>query len=167
MSLSTPDDIKTRYDLRPMGDLVADDGTAVGGTGLDTDTVLQQMLDDAYGQMVAALLVGGRYTELDLAALTDASLAHAKRIECDLAIRLLHDRRLYGKPTEALDRIYDRADKHLKALSSGEQIFSVAANISASVPQTTGPTTMQLQSLNLIRGRTKNYFPVTPNPFDR
>ena len=167
MSLSTPADFKLRYDARILGDLVNDTGSQISPTGLDTDTVLQQMLDDAYGEMVASLLVGARYSEADLASLTGASLNYAKRIECDLALYELFKRRVYSKASPATDAIIERAVNHIKNLSNGAEVFSLPTTAAASKVVVTGPTTTQLRNLNTIRRRTNNYFPTTPQPDNR
>lgn len=170
MSLSSPADFKLRYDLRALGDLVGDTGTQVSSSGLNSDTVLQQMLDDAYAEMVTSLIVGQRYSETDLTSLTGASLNYAKRIECDIALDLLYRRRLYGKKNDAADAASTQAIAHLKNLSQGIEMFNVVAQMAASVPVTTGPTTTQLTNLNTIRrrtGTTSPYFPTTPLPGDR
>lgn len=167
MSYSTPAEFKQRYDLRLLGDLVADDGTQVSSAGLDADAVLQTCLDDAQGAIQAALLRGKLYSTDDLSHLTAPSSNYLKRMECDIALRYLYDRRVYSKPSEELDKIEDRAQKHLKALQNGESIFDVARNSPAQTVQTTGPTTVQLENLYSVRRRTQHYFPQTPMPGNR
>ncbi len=168
MSFSTPADFKARYDLRILGDVVADNGTQVTGTGLDTDANLQCALDDACGEMLAALMAGGRYSRADLTSLTDESANYLKRIECDIALRLVVDRRTYGRPSETFDRVYSRATEHLKLLRSGENIFDLVAAQTASVPSVTGPTVVQLDNLNLPSRRAQGHlFPRVPNPYNR
>ena len=64
-------DFLTRYDARLIGDLVRDDGTQENPATLPTNTNLLTALSDAYGDIVAAAVVGDRYTvaQLDPASL--------------------------------------------------------------------------------------------------
>jgi phage gp36-like protein len=170
MSFATPADFKLRYDNRLMGMLVRDDGTKATPNDLLTDTVIQTCLDDAAGDIVAACIVGNKYSESDLNGIITAggaSAAHLKRINCDAAIRYLADRRVYTKVNETLEKIMDRAMTYLKDLRDGQAMFDVQTNVQASVPTVAGPTTMTLQNLQTIRRRTQHLYPTETLPYNR
>lgn len=159
MSFATPADLKTRYDERLLGQLVRDDGTKASSTALDTDTILQAALDDAAGDIVSACIVGQRYSEDDLNSLAGYSLDHLKRINCDVAMRYLADRRVHAKANEAIERIMERGEKYIKRLQDGETLFNLTAQVAAAVPKVAGPTTQTLRNLNSITRRTRNFYP--------
>lgn len=168
MSYATPDDLKARYDARLIGDLISDQGVQVTGAALDVDLKLQAALDDAAGAMDAAFLQGARYSMDDINGLMAGSTnsrSHVVRINCDIAIMYLADRRVHARANETLERIMERAQTYLKQLKTGEDLFEIPAKVAASVPKVAGPTTQQLTLLNTIRRRTNHYFPneILPN----
>jgi phage gp36-like protein len=167
MSYATPANMQARYDARLLGDLVTDSGTAASASAQLTDANLQAALDDASGAIDAALLNGQRYSATDLSGLTGNSQKHLIRMTCDIAIVYLVDRRAYHKMNETLERIMVRAQGFLKQLKDGDNIFDVPAQIAASVPVTTGPTTQTLVNLNSIRRQTRNYYPTEILPGNR
>lgn len=167
MSYATPEDFLTRYDARIFGDVVRDDGSQATPAELLADLNLQAALDDASGDIEAACLVGERYTPDDLAALTGNSLYHLKRICCDIAVAYLLRRRPSDN-AEADDARMELAEKHLNKLRTGENVFWRGDDVDqAGAPDTTGPTTVQLQQLNTIARRTQNYYPAPLLPFNR
>lgn len=166
MSYATPAQFLERYDARDIGDLCNDDGQQVSRIDLLADTKLQAALDDASGAIDAALLAGGRYTAADLVGLTGFSLSFLIRITCDIALANIWGRRpLYR--FEERKACMDAAEAHLKQLRLGENVFNVAANILAGAPTIDGPTTVQYDALNLVRDRTRNYYPARHLPNDR
>ena len=54
-----------RYDRNDIGQLVADDSRKVSAIDLETSAVCLCALDDAAGEIEAALLVANRYTVLE------------------------------------------------------------------------------------------------------
>lgn len=114
-----------RIDKRTVADLCSDTGTPVTEGALAANVNLLAALEDASGDVEAAALMGGRYSNADLAALiTDDGVGAAKlrRIVSDLAIAYLFERR----PSPDLDRqpqAVERALKFLELLASGERIF--------------------------------------------
>ena len=166
MSYAAPADLLARFDPRDVGDLCGDDGVQVSRIDLLTDPNLQACLDDASGAIDAALLAGGRYSTSDLAALTGNSLALLRRICCELALSYLWARRpLYR--AEDRKAATELAEKALERLRKGENVFNVTENITASMPTIDGPTSVTYDDLNMIRDRTKNYYPARHLPYDR
>lgn len=157
MAYAEPSDMIARYDSRMLGDLVSDADQQVPAVNLASDTVLLAMLEDASGSIDAALSVGGRFIPSDLAALTGAELSHLKRITCDIAFAYLLRRR-GGIDAEKHEANLKLAEAHLERLRRGETIFRIP-DTTNSEPLSTGPSLVDVQSLNLTRYRTKNYYP--------
>jgi len=167
MSRLTPAEFLKRYDPRDIGDLCGDDGQQIDRVALLTDANLQAALDDADGVIDVALIAGGRYTAANLAALTGASLNHLYRITAQITLTYLWDRR-------PMHRIEERkaamavAEATLKMLRFGENVFAIpAGNITAGNPSIGGPTTVEVESLNLIRDRATGVYPRRRLPNDR
>lgn len=161
-----PADMIARYDVRTLGDLVADDGTRVDATTLLTDDNLQAALDDASGEFEAAMQQLRRYTPAELAALTGNSLALRKRIVCKLAMGMLWERRQYID-LEKAEEAMDAARKIMERLRKGEILFDVTANVEAGVPEAVTPTVQSIRLQNLIvdRSRGRNgYYPARVLP---
>lgn len=166
-SFATPAEFLQRYDARIFGDVVRDDGNQATAEELLDDPNLQAALDDASGDIESACLVGERYLPADLAALTGHSLFHLKRICCDIAVAFLLRRRPSDDPDRDTARL-ELAEKHLERLRTGEMVFYRGDGADqGGTPDTTGPTTVQLQELNTIRRRTNNYYPAGALPFNR
>lgn len=167
-----------RYDARLLGDLVGDAGTRVSSGDLLTNDNLQRALDDASGAIDAAMRSGDRYTVDNLRALIDdnttsadakyGSAMHLVRVTCDIAIMYLSDRRLFGggdNPT--LQRVIERAKQYIEDLRSGRDIFDIGNSAEVGKVQVSGPTTAQLDNLNLVTRNTLRYYPNRPMPFNR
>lgn len=157
MSYATPAEFNARYDVRVSGDLVDDTGDQQTATELLTDTVLQAMLDDASGDIEAALGVGELYTPADLAALTGNAQKHLVRICCDIAWVYLARRRGL-LPADEHKAATDLAEAHLERLRKGQNVFNIAER-DASTIDTTGPTLVDFDNMHLTRDRTRNYYP--------
>lgn len=157
MAYASPSDMLARYDARTLGDLVSDDNEQITAVDLTTDAVLLAMLDDASGSIDSELSVGGRFKPADLAGLTGSELSHLKRITCDIAFAYLLRRR-GGIDAEKHGANLKLAETHLERLRRGETIFRIP-DTTNSEPLSTGPTLVDLESLNLTRYRTKNYYP--------
>jgi hypothetical protein len=111
-------------------------------------------------------MVGGRYDASELSALAGNSLAHLKRITCELAMRNLLARRPAYKP-EVLEIFEKRADRQLDRLRKGENVFNIDDHKEAGVPSVDGPSLAEVQNLNLLRDRTRNYYPSRRLPNNR
>jgi len=168
MAYATAADLILRKDSRTLGDLVSDAGTRVSEAGLASDTKLAAALDDASGQVDAALLRGGMYQPADLTSLTGNSLAYLKRITCDIAFWLLWERRPAYDDNPRRDAAQERAEEHLDNLRTGKAIFDVPANIEAGKAEITGPSRVAIQDLNLLADRCRgSFYPMRETPHNR
>lgn len=169
MAYATASDMTARYDARLIGDLLADDGTRVASGSISGNANLTAALDDASGEIEAALLMGGRYTTAQLSALTGNSAKHLVRITCDIAMAFLWGRRGAAAGAKAEQRAGAEAiaNGHLERLRKGETIFDVDGLVDAANPTIDGPSTATLTNLNLISRRTRRYFPAQRLPNGR
>lgn len=167
MSYATPADFLKRKDARTLGQLASDSNSTVDPTSLLTDPNLQAALDDASGDIDAALLAGGRYSTADLAGLTGNSAALLIRLTVEVAMAFMWKRRPYLN-SEAADQAIEDAEEALAKFSSGKNIFNIAAVIEAGLPEITGASTVQLQNLNMIAYRCRgNFYPAARLPNNR
>lgn len=166
MAYATPADIMARYDWREIGDLVSDNGEQVDRAELSSDVNLAAALDDASGEVDSALLVGGNYTPDQLAELTGNSLARLKHLVCMIAIANLLNRRPMAN-WERFKEIMDQVKESLEQLRRGENILNVPGKADAGLPSLGGYTTVSVKALNLVRDRTRNYFPGRALPGNR
>lgn len=155
---ATPADMIERYDVRLLGDLVADDNSQVSAASLPANTVLIEQLEDAAGAIEVALRSGGRYTPADLEALTGNSRQHLKRINCDIAMCYLLERRVDYDPDRAQAQ-RELAEKYLEQLRKGVNVFGIDELIEASTVDFVQVKTIDLRNANTIRDRTRNYYP--------
>lgn len=158
MAYATPAQLFARKDVRTIGDLASDDGTRVSLTDLPTSANVLAALDSASGAIEAAIMAGNRYTPADLAGLTGNSAAYLVQITCDVAMAGLHSRR----PTMHTDQYkaaIEVSDMHLERLREGVHVFDVAAVKEAGAASVTIPSVVSVQSQNLIRDRTRNFYP--------
>jgi phage gp36-like protein len=163
MLYATAADMLARFDARVLGDLVNDTDSQVDSIGLQSDAVLLAMLGDASGDIEAALLVGGRYTIVDLEALASAlpptnGTAFLKRMCCDITLAYLLRRRP-SKNADSDKAAADMAERHLDKLRGGDAIFPLDKTIDATEPELVGMRLIDFQNMGLIRDRTRNYFP--------
>lgn len=170
MSYATVADYLLRYDASQAGDLVSDTGVAVPSGQLATNTVLLQMLEDASGDIDAALLAGERYTPANLtpydaitnpSGISGNSIAYLKRICCDIAHVMLLKRRGAFDPERNAAQL-EAAETHLERLRRGDAVFGLAAQIDAGVATYSGIGSVDFRSLHLPMDRSRNYFPRRP-----
>jgi phage gp36-like protein len=147
MAYATGTDLLARYDSRTIGDLVQDVGARVT-SNLDTNTNLLAALEDGAGLINSAALVGNRFTEAQLLALTGTGKAFLVRLNCDLAFAFLRQRRGYDIEQFPLVK---ETFHYLDRLRLGERIFDVAEAKAAG--NTTAAATSQQTILdqNLVR----------------
>jgi hypothetical protein len=160
---ATPRDVRLRYDVRPVGDLVRDDDTQATADATDTDAVLMEILKDASGRVEAAVLVGNRYSSADLdsiAAGRTNSGALLRRIVCDLAAEELRRRRMIvvDEPLPG----YKEALEYLDQLRGGSAIFTFAESGDAGLVASSPYDDSDLDRLNLVSSRTR-FFGVRQN----
>lgn len=168
MAYATATDMINRFDSRTMGDVVSDDGDAATEAELATDSKLAAALASASGEVESAVLAGGMYSITDLAGLTGNAQALLVDLTCSIAMCKLLKRRV-SERTEALMKVTcDDAREKLTELRRGDAVFGGTDNATdGTLPETTGPTTVTFNQLNLIRDRTRNYYPRRHLPFDR
>ena len=154
------DDLIAFTDERTVKDLLSDEGNYAGDPR--TDAKLTTLFEAASGRVEAACGVSNLYTTAQLAALTGNSLALLKEITCALAMLSIVRRRPEKWGSEYWQGIrgeYEGKDGYLDRLRKGERLFDDDAKRVAGTPSIDGPTAIDLQNLNLIHVRTRNYFP--------
>ncbi len=158
MSYASATDLTARFDSREIADLLSDDATPVDEGDFSENAKLLAILDDASGEVEAALVVGKRYEASDLSGLTGNSAAHLKRIVSELAMRNLLARRPAYKP-DLLEAFEKRCQAQLERLRKGENVFNLEDQKDAGLPSVGGLSTVETQNLNLVRDRVQNYYP--------
>ncbi|MCP4783364.1 MAG: DUF1320 domain-containing protein [Fuerstiella sp.] len=152
------DDLTARFDTRSIQQLVSDTGTPVLPSDLATDANLAAALDDAEGEVVANLLVGGRYTTTELAALTGTALAYLKYIICSIAMLHLLSRRP-AVNAKLYEQLKELRETHLKALQDGHAIFGGDdEDVDAGRVSTDGVSHQDMVNNDSIRIRKPRYF---------
>lgn len=149
MAYATTGDMKKRYDVRRLGELSRDDGGRDSPDQLDSNEVLLQMLDDASAMLESSMMVGGRYTRLDLAELDDTQKNMLIRLICDLTYGLLVQRRGFNESEQQLLAPgFKQAIGMLDNLEQGKWIFATDKAVAAGKP-----VNVQLDTnLNLVTG---------------
>lgn len=160
MAIASGSDLTQRFDSRLIGDLATDEGRTLPEDEVATHPNVLAALEDAMGEMVVALLVGQKYTEADLLGLTGYSLAHAKRINCDIAMALLIKRRPIVDENRAAD-ISKQSRDHIRRLANGENVFGIPTNVQAGDLSLANPSTIEITNLNLLPERMSRFFPDT------
>lgn len=166
VAYATPLDVRLRYDIRSVGDLVRDDNTQATVPEIDVDAVIAEFLKDASGRVEAAALVGRLYSSTDLdtiAAGRTNSGALLRRIVCDLVAEELRRRRMIAGD-EPLPG-YAEAIDYLNQLRIGAVIFAFAEVGAAGLAVSSPYTDFDLDRLNLVSSRTR-FYGVRQNRFD-
>jgi phage gp36-like protein len=153
-------DLIARRDKRLIGELIKDDDDPPTDAELLASTVLETLLEDASGQVEAAMLSGKRYEPEDLAGLTGHSLSFLKKIICTLVMADLYERRP-GIHQEQAKQYMELARLYLEDLRSGKNLFNLSdsRNSNAANPDTTAPTTVDYYNLNLLPEQMVRHFP--------
>ena len=128
MSYATIANMQARYDSRIIAQLSADDNSGTINT-----TVVQDMLDDATATINMATIQGSQYQLNDLTALVAAGDVMLIRMNCDLAIRALVERRGVGL-SGGLERQVKASEELIEALRKGERVLNITANRAADTP---------------------------------
>lgn len=121
MAYATIDEIIERYDERILKDLVQDDDTR--NADLTANVILTAILDDGTAMIDAAIRI--TYSNDQLAALAIANSALLRRLNCDLAMGLMYQRRARGLPDQVQD-VFDEAKDTLKDIRDGKSILDDA-----------------------------------------
>lgn len=161
MAYATPSDMRKRYDERQLAELVSDTDGSVELVDLDADENLLTSLSDASGNVNAALLTGNRYQVSDLEGLTGDALGDLKRIVCTQAFVYLRQRRGggYQGDLDAIERDEKQIEGRLDLLRRGINVFNLVDQ------KDSNPAPVQflpslVDSANLLRDRTQNYYPM-------
>jgi hypothetical protein len=162
VAYATPAQLLSRKAYTTVGDLISDDGASLTSAQVLADTRVTDALTSASGAVEAAVLVAERYTPAQLATLTGNSQGYLIQLTCDIAMAYLYAR----KPNYSVEDFKNALalqDIHLDRLRKGENIFNLADNIDAGLPDVTIPTAEQVTHLQLIRDRTLDYYPARVN----
>lgn len=159
MAYADGDDLVARYDIDLVGDLATDDRESLDRDDIPTHPHVLVALDDASGEIDAALKAGGRYTAAQLAGLTGNDLAFLKRIVCGLAIAAMHERRPEALDSATVERLTKRALDAITELRGGKNVFGLEEHFEAGLPDTGGPTALDLETRNDLSTRMGRFFP--------
>ncbi len=159
MAYATAADMVARYDANTLGDLCspADDGTPE--LDLASNARMAAALEEGAGRVAAACFVSRLYSAEDLAALTGPSLALLVGLNCQLAMAQLMFTRPEKYAAELVRDFRQDAETYLTMLQQGKRIFDSDAQEDAGLPTIDGPTALEIQNLNLITTRTRNFYP--------
>jgi phage gp36-like protein len=143
-------DLIARYDQRDILALITDDDhdPEAWEVGTDPPPKLQAALDDAAGMVDSSLMKGDRYKPIDLQGLTGTALSLLLRVNCDIAMSLLMQRRPDRDP-ERMKAQMELAEGHLRKLADGENVFAIPNPINAGLQSVVGPSCPDLENLNL------------------
>lgn len=144
-----------RADQRLLCELCSDQGSAVAASSLLTNANLAAALLDASGDLEAALLVGGRYTPADLAALTGAALGKLYRLITRLAVCYLYERR---PDLGDVPEVYQKAEEHLEVLRTGKWIFGTVEHANAGRPSHEVERARQVEAREGLAVQAEAYF---------
>jgi len=158
MSYATPANLLARVDARIVNDLIGDDNIAISPIDLLTHATVQAALDDASGDIDAALLTAQRYSTADLTGLTGNAQKHLIRMCSDIAFAYLLMRRPSVSPDMA-DAYRKLSQEHLDKLAKGYNVFDLTSQQTASLPTIDGPSTVDYSRLNGIPERASGYYP--------
>ncbi len=160
----TPSDLIARFDERDVQQCVVDDSSDWKTVVVSSHPYVETALDDAEGEVVAALRKAGKYDAAALAALTGVDAKRLKRIICEIAMVHLLRRRSTFNP-DSLKFYEDIRKGHIKDLQDGNSVLTAdePAAIEAGLVSNEGPTTAQWQDLNLWRDETR-YVPRRKHP---
>jgi hypothetical protein len=145
-------------DERTIRDLLSDSGQPVAGD-LASNPKLTMLLQSASGRLEAACFVSENYTAVELAAMSDNSLALAAEICGMLVMATLHSRRPGRLAPELVKQLREGAEDYLQQLRNGARLFDVGDHAEAGKPSTEWPTVAEIEDLNAITRRTKHFYP--------
>lgn len=159
MAYADGDDLIARYDVDLIGDLASDDRETQDRNDVADHPHVLTALEDASGEVDAALLAGARYTVVQLEGLTGRALSHLKSIVCGLAMAALHERRPESVDSQLIERITQRARDAILALRRGDNVFGLPDHIDAGRTHVEGPTAIELINRNGLPERMGRFFP--------
>jgi phage gp36-like protein len=159
MTYATGADLIARYDVDLVGDLSTDDRETQDRDLVASSPRVTVAIEDASGEVEAALLAGGRFTAIQLAGLTGFARSHLKRIVCGLAMAALYQRRPEAADADMIERLTKDSRDALLALRRGENVFGLPEEIAAGLVDTGGPSAVDLQNRNDLTVRMGRFFP--------
>lgn len=159
MAYATGCDLVDCYDIELVGDLAQDSREETDQCDVTKLPIVAKILDQASGVIDSALIAGGRYRAEQLLALEGIHLAFLKRMVCTVAMSMLLKRRVDPSYMEMAKLLQEEVDGYLKSLRTGENLFDIAENKSASVIELQTVQAVEIDTLNLLPSRMGNYFP--------
>ena len=164
---ATGDDLIGRYDVDQVGDLASDDRETLDRADVPVHPHVAMSLEDASGEVDAALLAGGRYTAEQLQNLTASAESYLKSIVCGLAMAALHERRPEAIDADLIDRLTKKAKDAILSLRRGENVFGIPEVIDATRTQISGPSAIDIRNRNGLSSRMNRFFPSTDTRLPR
>lgn len=137
MAYADIDDFRNRYDSRFIDQLSSDDNS----TAPDNDKI-QASLDDAASKINLAVLQGSQYTISQLNALVAGGDTTLVRINCDLALSFLCQRRAMGLPSR-FEGVLRGTFELLDMLRNGQRVLNVPENRTADLAAMVNNTALQ------------------------
>lgn len=159
MSFASANDLTERYDYRLIGDLCSDEMSELTLGQVLAEAKVSSALNDGAGEILVCLQTGGNYNESDLDELDGLNRSHLIRVNCDIAMANLIQRRPNRVNVEVAEKICEKAREHLNRLRKGENIFGIPAKIESGNLSVSSMSAAQLEGLNLIPDRMHRYFP--------
>lgn len=168
MAYADGEDLTARYDIDLIGDLATDDRETLSRSSVATHPHVLTALEDASGEVEAALLAGGRYTVAQLQGLSGPAASHLKAIVCGLTMVALHERRPEAVDEKTIERLTKRATEAIRALKRGENVFGLEEHIEAGRTLLRGPSAIDITNRNGLASRMSGrYFPNTQSRLPR
>lgn len=146
-------------DENTIRELLSDTGQKISGD-LDANPRLTYLIQTASGRFEAACFVSENYSPTELAAMSANSQALAAEIVATLVMATLMGRRPGRFAAEHVKQLRDGAEDYLQQLRNGARLFDVGDHAEAGKPSVEWPTTLEIEDLNGITKRTKNFYPL-------
>ncbi len=144
-------------DWRPFADLCSDNSARITDSStLQANGNFAKLLLAASGLIESAIVRGGRYHPVDLAALTGAGQARLHLLVCQLTIVLAYQRRADIELKQPW--IYEQAMKDLEDLANGVAIFPFLETEETGVLRDVTETATDVQARDGITYQMKRYF---------
>lgn len=151
-------DMVNRYDVRTLGQLCGD-GATIGEGALASDDKMTAALESATGQIIAAVLVGERYSRADLDGLSDESADYLVDLTCRVAFWKLWDRKPYtGREDPNRTAAKKEALEALDMLRKGLHVFDVDGVKEAGRPDVDRISVAEASNFHLIVDRARGSF---------
>lgn len=164
MTYATPADLIQRYDSQVIGDLLEDGGGTVPVEQFAGNAVLLTALDDGASEIELALKTSERYTSDELAALSAVSQNYLRKLNCELAVATLLQRR--DSLSEGETRRVEQARLQLADLRKGNVALETELRKEIQAGRADAVQLVREDTLNspLLRYNVKNYFPARRFP---